>query len=1418
MSSDASTYRLEDVLSSFYRVEKIKKINYHQYISKAQNDQWSIQMEFMLRKQDPKTLVALLSRDLWCFSINDDPVPTPPAIEHKPVSPDKIGTFTADYSKPNLPPHYALFLKALRRKIYINLALGSHNKLIQFGNACISLSGVPNYLVQLEPHLFVNGDLTVSLCAKNMGLVPMKEENLEESFLSKHALYLAPSGIRMHLAPASKQGYLITPPKHTELLLTTLSVSHGINLQNKKNLKWVAVVPDLGHLNGHTPTIASYLTPLLEAKKLVWPLHLIFAQPVADIENSTSGDPSEFHCLQDALDAIDDFIQLKQTAAYRTPGSSGVLSSNIAGTNPLSSDGAYTEQFQHYKNNSISSQPASYHSVQETNKISPKDFSPNFTGIDKLMLSPSDQFAPAFLNTPNNNINENELFNDRKQTTVSNDLENSPLKTELEANGRSLEKVNNSVSKTGSVDTLHNKEGTLEQREQNENLPSDKSDSMVDKELFGEDEDEDLFGDSNKSNSTNESNKSISDEITEDMFEMSDEEENNNNKSINKNNKEMHTDLGKDIPFFPSSEKPNIRTMSGTTKRLNGKRKYLDIPIDEMTLPTSPLYMDPGAPLPVETPRDRRKSVFAPLNFNPIIENNVDNKYKSGGKFSFSPLQKEEALNFDISMADLSSSEEEEDEEENGSSDEDLKSLNVRDDMKPSDNISTNTNIHEPQYINYSSIPSLQDSIIKQENFNSVNDANITSNKEGFNSIWKIPQNDIPQTESPLKTVDSSIQPIESNIKMTLEDNNVTSNPSEFTPNMVSSEISNLPKDKSGIPEFTPADPNLSFESSSSLPFLLRHMPLASIPDIFITPTPVVTISEKEQDILDLIAEQVVTDYNILGNLGIPKIAYRGVKDCQEGLITTTMLQLFSTFDRLNGNDTISKFYNMKQPYVFVKKHHELIKVKHDSQPFIKFLNFRPPNGIKNFKSLLLSSSFKEDCLSFAPTLSQTYINQELGFCELLKLTNEDPPGLMYLKAFDKNKLLLLAAQIVSYCSNNKNSIKNVPPILIILPLDNATLTELVDKANIFQVIKNEVCAKMPNIELYLKVIPMDFIRNALVTVDQYVNVAISIYNMLPPKSVKFTHIAHTLPEKVNFRTMQQQQMQQQQQQQQQNNSTGSSSIIYYDSYIHLAYSRSVDKEWVFAALSDSYGQGSMTKTWYVGNSRGKFDDACNQIWNMALNLASKKFGKICLILTRLNGILPDDELMNWRRLSGRNIHLAVVCVDDNSKISFIDEDKLYPSFKPIYKDTRFGGRMDMTRLDDYEIRDIDQDIHGIVFQHPFPLAHSQHRCAIRSGALIKFKKCDGDTVWDKFAVNLLNCPHSDSTQLLETILEEFRNLAALNVWYGLSDGEDGHIPWHILAVKKMMNTLVHTRVKIANTSAATVHTATSSSIILSDK
>ena len=113
----------------------------------------------------------------------------------------------------------------------------------------------------------------------------------------------------------------------------------------------------------------------------------------------------------------------------------------------------------------------------------------------------------------------------------------------------------------------------------------------------------------------------------------------------------------------------------------------------------------------------------------------------------------------------------------------------------------------------------------------------------------------------------------------------------------------------------------------------------------------------------------------------------------------------------------------------------------------------------------------------------------------------------------------------------------------------------------------------------------------------------------------------------------------------------GGTGVIQYDSFVHLAYARSVDKKWVFAVLSSSDGRSNIVKTWYVGSSKKLFDEACTRLWELGSSLAGKQYGKICLVLTRLNGTLPDDELMNWRRLSGRNVHLAVVCVDDNTKI-----------------------------------------------------------------------------------------------------------------------------------------------------------------------
>ena len=1407
MESESIPYRLEDALSSFYKIDTIRKINYEQYIPKNQDERWSIQMELDIRKQDPKNLVALLSKELWRFSINDDAIPPLPQLDNETISqninsnqengvisenndsnknilPEKKGEFNADYSKPNLPPYYALFLKALRKSIYINMALKSNNTLVQFSNACIMLDSNnindKNLLLQIEPHLFSNSDLALSISIKDLKLTQLKDDLINSNYLKNNAIYMAPSGIRAYLKDTTKSKCFIPPPSNKDVLLNTLRFSHGIDLTTRKNLKWISLIPHLGHLNGHTPTVGSYMVSPNEKRSIAWPLDLCLVQPAHD-NNSSNIDNLPVEDFQHALDMIDDFIQIKQTSAYRTPGSSGAL-----GTNPMSSGGPYTEQFLPFNKKSVSGvngiglSPLGgvQSTLRNTTTLDPgsnlatnsRGISPQFAPIDKLASNPSDLFTEEFSTTPmNTENNNNQLFTDRKQ-----DLKISPLKMETDKSMMIMDDVledndNNNPDDDKDLfgddddDLIEVKDKSSQSFTPEEKVPT----TNINISGTNEDDDEDLFGDTSGEEAKPINSKGTSDEITEDMFGMSDDEEGNNRNSA-KNT--MKSKSSSDDSFSESNEPYELK------KKQNLKRKYLDIPIDEMTLSNSPLYTDPGAPLPIETPRERRKSVFAPLTFNPKIENNVDNKYKNGGKFSFSPSQKEEALKFDVSTGEISSS----DEEDSDSSLESFDYPNIKNDLRSLDGGTTE----------YTNIPTIQDTLpsgLLSGGFNGNTD--MYNSREGPNSIWRLPPSEIPQTDSPLKSIETSIpSPIEGshhpdNFSKALAEGNFKLNDTSLN----KTTLEQTKPLRNSIPE-SGNDSSTSETSivvkkniSSSIPFLLRHLPLSSIPDFFLSQNPTITINANDTNILGQLCEQIVFDYSLLKNFKLPNFKYEGVNVDSNGLVNKTMGSLFPKFEQMAGNVLINKIFPIKEPFVYVKKQDELIKVKSCIQEYVKFLNFKAPFGIKNFKFLLLTSTLNSGCLSFVSTLSQTYISQEFGFCELLKLNAEDVNGLISLKDYKRTKLLLLAAQIVSYCSTNKNS-GNDANLMIILPLENNDLGEFVTKTKIFQSIRNEVRSKIPNLELYFKFVPIDMITNPLTSVDSYYNLCASIYNILPSKKVKYTAIAHKSPDKVTFRTME---------------TSHGASVIHYDVYIHLAYSRSVDKQWIFAALSDSDGHENMIKSWFVGDSKIAFDNACNEIWSMALSLASQQYGKICLILTRLDGVLPDDELMNWRRLSGRNVHLAVVCVDDSEKISFVDEERIYPTFKPIFKNNSLAQYVNPKSIDNYEIRNIDEDIHGVIFEHPFPLANSQHRCAIKSGALVRFKKNSGNSTWDKFEVNLLNCPHSDSTKLLETILYEFRNLASLNTWFGITNGVKSHIPWHVLAVKKMMNVMVHTRIQI---------------------
>ncbi|AAS53003.1 AER323Wp [Eremothecium gossypii ATCC 10895] len=1345
-----TSFRLEDVLSSYYRVEKVVRVNYQQFVPRTPDDQWCIQSELLIRKKDPKALVALFSRELWCFSINDQDLPMP-GLEGigEPPNSEKKGHFTPGFSKPNLPTPYAIFLKALRRMIHINMCLRSQNRLVPFGNTCIfQRDEKASSVIHFDSHLFENGDLTVSLCTKDMGF----ERLLSGAFTGrqvKRALYLAPSGIRAYLPFPDISKCLVAPPKNAHLLLVTLLVSHGIDLTQAKDLKWIKLVPNINHLNGYTPTISRYAEESQTSKSVIWPMDLCFQQTPADAcVNTTRATPLDIG-LQDSFDLIEDFIQLKLTSAYRIPGTS-VNANTATGNNPLSTGGGFTDQFQPFVKHTNSSS-CNYGPASRT-KLTPSKAQDLRRSAAPLS---ADSFGNGFMTTPNVNENMGSVIDDMvicpSSVKSQNDLWN-----DRKSSNDDIDSIN-PTSQQG--DSARITSGSEEQDVE----------VTFDKDLFGDEDDEsDLFGDSsNKSTHRKEVR-----EITDEMFDSAEIESDPEGK------------------ITPTGTSINYSTQQQTPL----KRKYLDIPLDEITLPAAPLYTDPGAPLPVETPRDRRKSVFAPLNFNPMIESNVDNKYKNGGKFSFDPNEIDEPLKFEVSTTNISSSEED-DSEFSGDDFDELQQNNLQDiramevgsslqqyDMgRPINEFLNQSDSAKEDYL----LPAYQSGdVIDVDKF--------PSRESHLDQIWKSPE--INREDTPHRIGLPIIKPqLDGSGNLDIDNqitDNCSSNYYEPTPVVGADEKiqeRTLHKDKKLDQQGDSAmasvvgDYSLAIketrESSNGLPFLLRHMPLFSIPDVFLSKNPIVKVDSKLEDFLEILCEQLVFDQGFLGNFDVDPPTYKDVKLNEKGVIRETLNSVFSEFERLRGNEIISDMFYIKQPSVCVKKHGNLIKLKSDAESFAPLLHLKPSRGMKSFRGLFLTTILTQTCVSFITELAHIYSAQELGFCELVKLTNDEHNGLIVLNNFNTDTLLLLSAQIVSYCSTNMNNVKNIP-LMIFLPVAPSSLEATITMTSKFQLIKNEVKSRLPDVELLLKLIPFDLTKDPVIMIDRYYELCRGIYNLLPPRTVKFASIADNLPEQVEFRT----------------SAGNQNQLSHYDSYIHLAYTRSIDREWLAAAWSDSKGTENMVKAWYLGNSKARFETACNELWKLTVELASRKYGRICLILTRMDSVLPDDELMHWRRLSvtTRNLHLAVVCVGASTKVSLYDEDQFYPSFKPLFKDKRYANKIQANQLDDYEVVNIDEELHGVVFSSPLQLANSQHRCAIKSGALVRFKRCAGGDTLDKFEVNLLNCPHSDSTKLLKTILHQFRDIASLNTWFCISRGKDNYIPWHVVAVKKIMRFIIH--------------------------
>ncbi|ODV59262.1 Ssn2p ASCRUDRAFT_82257 [Ascoidea rubescens DSM 1968] len=361
-------------------------------------------------------------------------------------------------------------------------------------------------------------------------------------------------------------------------------------------------------------------------------------------------------------------------------------------------------------------------------------------------------------------------------------------------------------------------------------------------------------------------------------------------------------------------------------------------------------------------------------------------------------------------------------------------------------------------------------------------------------------------------------------------------------------------------------------------------------------------------------------------------------------------------------------------------------------------------------------------------------------------------------------------------------------------------------------------------IESFLKVIPVEFFNSSKLppSHETFNKFSLNLYNSCPNTSKDYVCMAKTLPEKIEF----------------QFSSSPSADLILSEGlYLHLAYQRSIDKNWCVACWTDQWGNMKNLKSWYCPsfiinresfnnqqfeNSVGRknsFEEVSNEMWATSIKMMSSFNGKTYLILTRTNSMIPDDELYQWKRLSISNnkIPLIVLSVKSNSKFVLDLPESSFP-FDNIFKECnnlmRHGlntncqreeheselvdiDKIKFNQKNQYNIVNIREEVYGIILKNSIPLFNEVSRLPLKTGFLAKPLK-DSDKKLMIFEVNLLSCPSNlISTNLLKTLLIQLRNLSLYSSIAGVyNDGGKSIVPWHIIAVEKVINTLIHIRVK----------------------
>lgn len=1325
----------------YYKLGRVNKIKYTVYGSSTNNDQSLLELELSIRYNNPNILVTYYSKSLYFFQFDYEEYK--PILDNysdlvsKYSNSVEVDVFANPPKNTNNDDYLAFaslgFLKALKKMVMFNL---SRNRVIEiFGNYCVLNSDYKNHVLYLDPILLTSGDILLSALVKPQ-LVLYNTSIIENSNADLNfVIYLIPSGIRCHFFdPKVIHNNFIQQKVSNDKLMESLKYSIGYEISEE--VTWVKLIPNLKHLNNQTSSISKFIHEVDNKKFILWPWKFCLLQfgHIHDIKDlSTMTNVSA-----NPLSLISEFIDFNVTNSQRhhqhvhsmIPNSLSIPSANSTGAS--FSGLMYTDRMKETPtiiNSEVAAPDSDLFNIPNSVDYFKEDAN---SRIDELNDNSMNN------NNDNDNDNDNEdmelddLFGDESDFLDDNEK---ALENNSETKSMSDIDISHHIDDTKIAD--HDKSFNGENDKSNADIiekrcPETNStfieipkDQMtIKKELSPTYNDPGaplpimptpIYTQSAPPLATNppipineQSGKSVFSPI---LF----------NPIIKSN---IDTKYGRGGKFYVQKElssdlelekRKNIRATS-----VSG----IEIPLKEHDNEKDSINSTSSD----ESDEDEDEELNNIANSSPLKLNMMNDPYNYKG-FNFAPgsLPEKQDLNTITGNAD-------------NVSPFPFKQQNITL-HKPESPFFIEDRITSLSPLDYDGqlklhgqatpLPLLSIPKSRVDSENEIDKAvgekmedTLKISGESSNYLPLILRSinvtTIPNYYLMNNLVNSSLVPYLSINEDYIDfDNDFDSSKSnemiiklvhinEFLlflcPNLIFDLGLNSFKDKIQ-PQFEKTDKSIEYiKCDDDFEYNLSKVFPQSYKVKLIEFLKESSDYESELDSqLNFLNEITNTD-----DILTPKVIFNKLKHIEWDSFSNhssngEMFQIYiELIEKLR--DQISPdnnaYFKIPTVKIRVNKNNNIINLNSNAIKFWNYLNFGPINNQKNIQVLMISENgdynhgflnnliynYKDANLGEISKVDlHSESDQELGINDGLLLINKEV-GHAYNEFYKQvnNKLNSLAELIKLDLINKTNRFEFDRPLLLLFVNFNHKLNSMLHISKIFNNFKNTLDNhQLPLVKIFTKIIPGSFLVKQLsnevspkfLSNAKLTKLSMNLYNQCPNDLISkdlttnpFTQIVKEPPTNIQFKFPNV-------------NLKDNTSLnsLNDDIFLHLAYERSIDRNWIAAAWSDPLGVVTYSKTWFcspvfVSKNKGTFDlsTITNEIWNISTKLfdrlndkvsnkASGLGGKKFLVLTRINSIIPDDELIHWKRLSvkHKDISLIVLSVNKSPKLIFNNEQKL---------------------------------------------------------------------------------------------------------------------------------------------------------------